>query len=364
MIPFNNFKLHYKKYKKEYNNAVNRVLESGWYVLGNELSSFEIEFANYIGTKYCVGVASGTEAIALSIMSLDIGPGDEIITTNVTAFPSITGILQSGATPVVIDITDKDGLINYNKIECKINRNTKAILPVHLYGQSCDMDQIMEIAKTNNLHLIEDVAQAVGSTYKSSKTGSFGICNAFSFYPTKNLGAFGDAGAITTNDEKIYSKLVTLRNYGQKVRYYHDHIGINSRMDEIQAAVLRVKLKYLDEWNEKRREIASYYNSNLVLVDAIKIHKYGIPNYHLYVLKHQHRDKLMSYLTENGVQSLIHYPIPINSQKAFINQKEESFPKSQLFTNSILSIPLYPELEEHDQAYIVNLINNFNEKLN
>lgn len=361
MILFNNFKAHFHKYHKEYEAAIKRVLKSGWYILGNELSSFENEFAHYIGTKYCIGVASGTEAIALSIMSLDIGPGDEIITTNVTAFPTITGILQTGATPVVVDINENDGLLNYKKISQKINSKTKAIIPVHLYGQSADMNQIMMIAKKYNLHVIEDVAQAVGSTFLNAKTGSFGICNAFSFYPTKNLGAFGDAGAITTNDEKLYKKLLMLRNYGQKVRYYHDLDGINSRMDEIQAAVLRVKLKHLNEWNEKRRKIADNYNKNLLKVIPIKIHPYGIPNYHLYVIKHMNRDKLMSFLLDNGVQSLIHYPIPINIQKAFAFQNKESFPQSQHFTNTILSIPLYPELSESDQTYIINLINKYDE---
>lgn len=231
MIPFNNFKLHYQNTKQTVDKAISRVMESGWYVLGKEVENFEKEFSDYIGVDYCVGVASGTEAITLAIMANNLGIGDEVITTNVTAFPTITGIKQAGCTSVVVDVLEKDGLIDYSKIEEKITPKTKAIIPVHLYGQSCHMDPIMAIAEKHNLIIIEDCAQATGASYKSKKCGSIGICGTFSFYPTKNLGAFGDGGAITTNNKEIYHKLLSLRNYGQTKRYHHESEGINSRME-------------------------------------------------------------------------------------------------------------------------------------
>jgi len=358
MILFNSFKAHYNLYQTEFEDAVKRVLRSGYYIMGEETRLFEHEFSAYIGTKYCVGVASGTEAIALALMSLDIEGDDEVITTNVTAFPTITGIIQAGAKPIVVDVTTEDGLMDYSLIEEKITSRTKAILPVHLYGQCCDLDLIKAIADKHHLHLVEDVAQAAGSTYKNNKAGSIGICNAFSFYPTKNLGAFGDAGAITTDDEALYKRLLSLRNYGQTTRYFHEESGINSRLDEIQAAILSVKLKYLDEWNQKRRVIAKRYSENLKGVEPIYEHPYGKSNYHLYVVKSYERDELIDYLRNHNIQSLIHYPIPIHDQKAFKGQKNESMPKSKYFTNSILSLPNYPELTESEQDYIIQTINN------
>lgn len=359
MIPFNNFKLHYQDLKPVIDKAITRVMDSGWYVLGKEVEAFENEFAQYLKVKYCVGVASGTEAITLALMANDIGAGDEIITTNVTAFPTITGIVQAGAKPVVVDVFKENGLIDYTKIASKINGKTKGIVPVHLYGQPCDMDAIMKIAKQYNLCVIEDCAQATGATYKNKKCGTIGNCGTFSFYPTKNLGAYGDAGAIATNNEATYSKLLALRNYGQTKRYYHDFTGINSRLDELQAAVLRVKLPFLEHWNKKRAQIASYYKKHLKGVAFLKDHEYGESANHLFIIKVANRDHFLNYLNSNGVTSLIHYPIPIHKQKAFLNQKDEIFEVSENFTGDILSLPIYPELSEKNLQKIVGLINKY-----
>jgi dTDP-4-amino-4,6-dideoxygalactose transaminase len=359
MIFFNDTNTQYLKIKKEVNSAIQKVLDSGWYIMGPQLENFESEFARYIGAQYCVGVASGTEAIALSLVALNIQAGDEVITTNVTAYPTIAGIVQSGARPVVADIFSDSGLINYNLIEEKITAKTRAILPVHLYGQSCDIIKINEIAAKHNLFLVEDCAQSVGATYAERKTGVFGKCSAFSFYPTKNLGAYGDGGAVVTSDEGIYKKLLKLRNYGQTVRYKHEETGINSRLDEIQAAILRIKLKYLDEWNEKRVAASRIYQDNLKTVECMVMHTYGIPNFHLFVVKSKKRDELIEYLKVNQVQALIHYPIPVNRQNAFTGQKNEDFSVSDSFTSEIMSIPLYPDIETSSLHKIVQLINGF-----
>jgi dTDP-4-amino-4,6-dideoxygalactose transaminase len=359
-ILFNNFNLQYRAIKEEIDAAVQRVLESGWFILGKEVEAFEGEFARYIGSRYCVGAASGTDAIALSLMALGIGTGDEVITTDMTAFPTIAGIMQAGAFPVLADISPHDGLIDPVKIEAKITARTKAIVPVHLYGQSCDMDPICAIAREHRLRIVEDCAQSVGAAYKQRKTGTIGDVNAFSFYPTKNLGAYGDAGAITTDDKSIYEKLLQLRNYGQRVRYYHDTFGINSRLDEMQAAVLRVKLKYLDDWNNQRRRHAAYFREHLRSVVCLKENPYGVPVYHLFVIKASSRDGMMEYLKTRGIQSLIHYPVPIHRQKAFPGKESsDDYPAAERFANEILSIPIYPELTGEQRAKIVEIINGF-----
>jgi len=359
MILFNDFSLEPLILKQEIRLAIQRVTDSGWFILGKELKTFESEFAKYIGTRYCIGVASGTEAIALALMAHNIGDGDEVITTNLTAFPTITGILQSGAKPVVVDIFSDNGLIDYRQIEAKITPNTKGIVPVHLYGQSCQLDEIKIIAQRHNLIVIEDCAQSTGATFQDHKCGSIGACGAFSFYPTKNLGAYGDGGAITTSDEAIYTKLLALRNYGQTKRYYHESKGINSRLDEIQAAILNVKLKYLDQGNQERHEIAMMYRNNLQTVECLTEENYGTHANHLFVVKSPHRDQLAEYLQSKGVQTLIHYPIPINRQKAFPWQKDDSLENSYSFADSILSLPIYPGLSKQHIDQIIQTVNDF-----
>lgn len=359
MILFNDFSKEPEELKQEIHQAIEKVVNSGWFILGKELESFEGAFADYIGTRYCVGVASGTEAIALSLMAHDIGQGDEVITTNMTAYPTITGILQCGAQPVVVDIIGENGLIDYTKIEAKITSRTAAIVPVHLYGQSCQMDEIKAIASRNSLILIEDCAQAAGATFSNRKCGSIGHCGAFSFYPTKNLGAYGDGGAITTNDEIVYKKLLALRNYGQTKRYYHESKGINSRLDELQAAILLAKLKYLDHFNAERIQIAQAYRNGLQNVECLTQESYGIPCYHLFVIKSSHREELSDYLQHMEIQTLIHYPVPVNKQKAFLGQKEETLENSVEFADSILSLPIYPGLSKQAIDQIIQTINEF-----
>jgi dTDP-4-amino-4,6-dideoxygalactose transaminase len=359
MIHFNDFKGHLLTIRESVDDAVRKVLESGRYILGEQLEAFEKEFADYLGVNYCVGVASGTDAITLSLKAMDIGRGDEVITTNVTAFPTITGILRAQAVPVVVDINADDGLMDIAAIESKITPRTKAIAAVHLYGQCCDMDALGALAKNRGLRLIEDAAQAAGACYKGKKAGSLGDCNAFSFYPTKNLGAFGDGGAIATDSRALYRKLVMARNYGQSNRNFHEVWGINSRLDELQAAVLRVKLKHLELWNDRRRMLAHYYRMHLQNVVCLKEHAYARHNYHLFVVRHENRDACLLHLKKNGIEAMVHYPIPVNRQKTFPTQKNEPFPESEKFTKTILSLPLYPELPDEHIEQIVAAINKF-----
>ncbi|HAT03316.1 MAG TPA: erythromycin biosynthesis sensory transduction protein eryC1 [Candidatus Magasanikbacteria bacterium] len=359
MIPFVDFKVQYHDLKDEIDEAVHRVLDSGWYILGNEVKVFEQELASYIGTKYCVGVASGTEAIALSLLAVGVKPGDEVITTDMTAYPTVTGIVQANAVPVLVDIFYEDGLIDSSKIEQYITPNTKAIVPVHLYGQSCDMDALRRIAQDRGISIVEDCAQAAGASYKGSKVGSMGTCGAFSFYPTKNLGAYGDGGAITTNDEKLYETLISMRNYGQTSRYTHDSFGINSRLDEIQAAILRVKLLHLDADNQKRRAIAHAYQSNLHKVVPLVERPYGDSVYHLFVVKTGSRDAFMKFMEDRGIKTLIHFPIPNHAQKAFVWKIGDDYQQASRFAEEIVSIPIYPELTDSQVDEIISVINTF-----
>ena len=339
--------------------AVRTVLESGRFILGEQLRAFEKEFAHYICVKYCAGVASGTEAIALSLMALGVGNGDEVITTNVTAFPTITGIMQALARPVVVDINAVDGLLDCGKVESKITAKTKAIVAVHLYGQCCDMKPLRALARNHKLWLIEDAAQAAGSAYKGKKAGCFGDCGAFSFYPTKNLGAFGDGGAITTDSEALYQKILMLRNYGQIKHFYHEVFGINSRLDELQAAILRVKLGILDQGNMRRNAIAGRYREQLKTVVCLTHHDYGTHNYHIFVVQHPRRDACIRHLRSKGIPTMVHYPVPINRQKSFPFQKNETFPESERFVGTIFSLPLYPELSDDAVGQIIEAVNGF-----
>ncbi|MFC1851346.1 DegT/DnrJ/EryC1/StrS family aminotransferase [candidate division CSSED10-310 bacterium] len=360
MIPITNFKKQIDHLEHEIFSVIQRVLRSGWYILGKEGQQFEENFAAYIGTGYCVGVASGTDAITLSLMALDIGPGSEVITTAMTAFPTIVGIMRAGATPILVDINISDGLMDVEHLKGKITAKTKAIIPVHLYGQSCDMRPIAQIAQEEGLKIIEDCAQSVGATYEKAKTGSLGDCGTFSFYPTKNLGAYGDGGAIVTNNEDIYQTLLKLRNYGQEDRYHHDLYGLNSRLDEIQAALLNVKLKYLDQWNRSRRQVAARYQEGLKGVRCLRENSYGEPVYHLFVIRSKNRETLQQVLSQKGIQTLIHYPVPIHRHGAFPGDGSVlSLPHADTFASEILSIPIYPELEKSEVETIIMVINEF-----
>jgi len=358
LIKFNNFNTEYNFIKSEIDASIARVISSGWYILGIELSNFEKLFSKYLNANYCVGVGSGTDALTISLMSLNIGKGDEVITTSLTAYPTITGILNSGAKPVLVDVYKSNALMDVEKIEAKINKKTKAIMPVHLYGQSCDMNMIKKIAKKHNLTVVEDCAQATGTLYKGKKVGTIGDCGAFSFYPTKNLGAYGDGGAIITNNEEIYLKAKLYRNYGQEDKYNHTLNGLNSRLDEVQAAVLTTKLKFLDSWNEKRRKIAKKYSTELETVDFLKNDSDSLHVHHLYVVKSNNRDKLMNHLTKNGVETLIHYPLPINKQKAFFKMGNGTYKNADEITKQILSLPINPWLKDDEINSIIEIINS------
>lgn len=361
MILFVDFKKAYDKIKEEIQAAINRVLERQWFILGEELENFEKEFSRYLNVKYGVGVNSGSDALYLAVLTCGIGKGDEVITVSHTMTSTVDAIVRSGAKPIFADIKEDTYNIDADEIESKITNKTKAILLVHLYGNSADMDPVMEIAEKYNLKIIEDACQAHGAEYKGQKLGSIGDIGCFSFYPTKNLGAYGDAGMIVTNDNVLANKLKLYRNYGQEKRYYHNFIGINSRLDEIQAAILRIKLKFLDQWNHMRREKAIIYkelldNTNLI---TPKEEEQSYHIYHLYVIRTKNRDNLLTLLKQNEIQTYIHYPIPVHLSKAYSNYKESySLPITEKVCKEILSLPIHPFLRREDIEFICKIIKN------
>jgi dTDP-4-amino-4,6-dideoxygalactose transaminase len=352
MIPFNDFKRENTAIGERVSHAIHRVIESGLYVLGQENEQFEKEFANYVGAKFGVGVNSGSDALYLSCKAMGISGGDEVITVSHTMVSTVDAIARNGATPVFVDIDPETYLIDASKIETKISNKTRAIIPVHLYGHSADMKPIMEIAEKHNLFVIEDACQAHGAEYKRTKVGGIGHIGCFSFYPTKNLGAYGDAGIIITNNEDLANKLRKMRNYGQSKKYYYDFVGVNSRLDEIQAAILRVKLSYLDEWNEKRRKLAKLYNDLLDNTDLLTPveQEYAKHVYHLYVVRHRLRNELQQYLLSRGIQTLIHYPVPVHLQQAYKTQ--DKLCVTDEVCAEILSLPMYPWLRESEVEQI------------
>ncbi|MCK4462781.1 MAG: DegT/DnrJ/EryC1/StrS family aminotransferase [Candidatus Omnitrophica bacterium] len=353
MIPFVDLKRQYNSIKDEIDTKINEVLESTNFILGEKVEAFEHEFANYCGVKYGVGVASGSDALFLSLKALGIGKGDEVITVPNTYIATANAIAQNGAKPVFVDITPEMYCIGLGEIEEKITEKTKAILPVHLYGHPASMDAICDIATKYDLYIIEDACQAHGAESFGDKTGYLGNAGCFSFYPSKNLGCAGDGGMIVTYHKELAEKIKMLRDYGQKTKNHHEVIGYNSRLDEIQATMLRVKLKYLDEWNNKRREHARLYNELLKEVEGIETpfeSDYVKHIYHLYVIRSKNRDKLQQYLTSNGISTGIHYPIPIHLQKAYkyLKYKKGDFPITEEYVNEILSLPMYPELRDDE----------------
>ncbi len=361
-IGLNNFIKEYYHIKEEIDSSISSVICNGNYILGENVKSFEKNFSKYIGSKHCVGVASGTDAITLSLIANNIGSGDEVIVPDLTAYPTAVGILNAGATPLPSEIYDNNGLINVEKIESIISEKTKAIVPVHLYGHPCDMGPLIEICDRNGLILIEDCAQATGSEYKGFKVGKFGKCGAFSFYPTKNLGSYGDAGAIVTNDKKVYEKLISLRNYGQIGGYLHQMNGRNSRLDEIQATVLNVKLNYIDEWNERRAVNANYYKQNLkngLTLDENKLVKH---TYHIFAIKSDQREGLIHAMDDNHIETKIHYPTALSQNDTIKSVSRNKLSKSIKFARKILSIPMNPWLEEKELSLIVSTINDFYDK--
>jgi len=364
LIKFNNFSFVTRKINLELKDAVNSVIDSNWYILGQEVENFEIEFANYLGVKYCVGVGNGLEALYLILRAYDICKDDEIIIPSNTYIATALAVSHTGAIPVFVEPDELTYNMNPYLIEEKITKRTKAIMPVHLYGQSCDMDTINKIAKKYNLKVVEDSAQADGATYKGRKCGTLGDASGFSFYPTKNLGALGDAGAITTNDADLTEKVKTLRNYGSKKHYYNKYKGINSKLDEMQAAILRVKLRYLDEFNDERKKIAKIYFDKLQNIGLMLpyVPEWANSVWHLFVVRSKKRDELRKYLTSKGIETAIHYPIPIHLQEAYedFGYRKGDFPITEKIANEILSLPLWVGLEKEIMGKIIKSIKYFN----
>ncbi len=351
MIPFVNLRREYAELSDEINESVDRVLRSGWFLLGNETKAFEQGFAAYVGARHAVALNSGSDAIYLALRALGVEAGDEVITVSHTFISTVDAIVRNNARPVFIDIDPETYCIDVAQIEAKITDRTKAILPVHLYGHPCDMQAIMDIARRRDLYVVEDACQAHGAEYMNKSVGSLADAACFSFYPTKNLGAYGDGGMIVTDDEALAEKLNLLRNYGQTEKYSYDFVGINSRLDEIQAAVLRVKLKHLDRWNEKRRASAKLYGELLkgtgVTLPVEK--KYARHVYHLYVVRCPNRGELQQKLTEQGIQTLIHYPVGVHKQTAYRDICEGlCLPVTERICSEILSLPMRPDLSRDE----------------
>jgi dTDP-4-amino-4,6-dideoxygalactose transaminase len=361
-INFNELKRGYEKYKEEYNNAVINVLESGWYILGENVEKFETNFSQFIGSKYCVGVNSGLDALILAVRALNIGYGDEVIVPANTYIATVLGITENRATPVFVE-PDEYYNLDADKIEEKITNKTKAIMVVHLYGQAANMNKIKSIATKYNLYLLEDCAQSHGAKFEGKTTGTFGDIGCFSFYPTKNLGAFGDSGAIVTDDEEIADKMRMLRNYGSKKKYYNEIEGVNSRLDEVQAALLNVKLSHYDELRTEREKIAQKYLNEIKNPKIIlpKIRKGAEHVWHLFVVQTENRDKLQNYLNENGIGTQIHYPIPPHLSEAYkyLGYKKGDFPITEKQANSVLSLPIYDGMTDEEADYVIRVINSY-----
>ena len=361
LVKYINFPLQYKKIKTELFRTIENVFESGNFILGSEVEKFEKNFAKYCETKYALGVGNGTSALFLAMKALGIGNGDEIITASNSFLATTGAIAATGAKPVFVDAGD-DYNINPNLIEKAITKKTKAIMPVHLTGRPASLDKILEIADKNKIYLIEDAAQAIGAKYNGKKVGSFGIAGCFGLHPLKNLNAYGDGGVITVKEKQLYENLKKMRNHGLKNRDECDFFAFNSRLDELQASILNVKMKYLDKWTKKKREIASFYQkklSNIVKVPLDKSNEYAV--YHTFIIQVNKRDKLQKFLLQKGIETKIHYPIPIHLQRAaqYLGYKKGDFPKAEKQAEKILSLPIYPELKEEQLELVVKEIRNF-----
>jgi dTDP-4-amino-4,6-dideoxygalactose transaminase len=361
-VPFLDMKRQYRDIGGETGSAMEKVLASGWYILGEEVTAFEKEFAGYCGARYGIGVASGTEALYISLVASGIGRGDEVITAANAGAPSTTAIELAGAVPVFADVDRDTFNIDPLDVKRKMTRKTKAVIPVHLYGQCADMGPINYMARKKGITVIEDACQAHGSLYKGRKAGSIGRAGCFSFYPTKNLGCYGDGGMIVTSEAGLADKARMIRDYGQKKRYVHVMRGINSRLDEVQAAVLRIKLKHLDAWNRRRAEIAALYGARIVN-DRVKKPKeaaYGKHIYHLYVVACDQRDALKEHLKKNGIEALIHYPSVVYAQKAYKGLlKGGRSSAAEELSGKVLSLPLYPEMASAEAKLVCEAVNGW-----
>jgi dTDP-4-amino-4,6-dideoxygalactose transaminase len=363
-VPFLDLHAPYRELQTEFDAAYRRVMESGWFIMGAELEAFEHEFAVYCGVKHCIGVGNGLEALHLVLRAYGIGEGDEVIVPANTYIATWLGVSYAGAKPVPVEPDLRTCNLAPNLVEAAITARTKAIMPVHLYGQPADMDPIMQIAKKHNLKVIEDAAQAQGASYKGYTTGSLGDAAGFSFYPGKNLGAFGDAGAVVTNDNTLAEEVRMLRNYGSKVKYYHEAKGFNSRLDEMQAAFLRAKLNHLDEWNRRREKIAAYYLHNLADLPGLVLPytpDWAAPAWHIFAIQTPKREDLQQFLKSKGVGTLIHYPVPPHLSKAYaeLDKPQTVFPITESIASSELSLPMGPHLSLDQVKYVVNMIRKY-----
>lgn len=364
MILMNNFQAEPPELTEAMLSATKRVLESGWYVLGKEVTEFEASWSQVCGTKDCVGVGNGMDAIEIILRTLQIGVGDEVITTPMTAFATVLAIIRSGATPVLADIDSETALLSLESVQRCLSKKTKAIVLVHLYGQVRNMKNWADFCDQQKLHLIEDCAQAHLASWRGRSAGNFGIAGAYSFYPTKNLGAIGDGGAIVTNNENLANSAKRLRNYGQSMRYHHPEIGTNSRLDELQAAMLMEKLRYLVEFTNRRKKIANTYH---VKINNPKIGKLALPEeidahvYHLYVVFSDERDELARYLQKHNIHTLIHYPIPAHQQKSCKHLQRDPIGlfNSEKHAENCLSIPCHPQMSDEDVERVISVLNSF-----
>ncbi|MBI5122343.1 DegT/DnrJ/EryC1/StrS family aminotransferase [Candidatus Roizmanbacteria bacterium] len=366
-IPFSDLKSQYLHIKRNINTAIKRVINNGQFIGGLEVEKFEKEFARYLKVKYVICVNSGTDALIIGIRGLNLKTGDEVIVPANTFIATALAVSENGARPVFVDIDKNDFGINLNDLKNKINKKTKAIIIVHLYGQPDKIDEIKKIIKNTGrkIHIIEDACQAHGAIYKGKRVGNFGIFSAFSFYPTKNLGAYGDGGAIVTNDHKLAENYRLLRQYGSDKKYFHKTFGVNSRLDTLQAAVLGVKLKYLDNWNKKRQVIANLYTKYLNKM----VPEVNTPNefsdrksvFHIYLIRTKKRNKLANYLKKRGVLTFIHYPLPLHLQKAYdyLGYKHGDFPNTEKASEEILSLPMYEYMTKKQIKYVVKSIKEF-----
>jgi dTDP-4-amino-4,6-dideoxygalactose transaminase len=359
--PFLDLKASYLELKPELDAAYHRVMESGWYILGQEVEAFENEFAEYCGIKHCIGVGNGLEALHLTLRAMGIGSGDEVIVPANTYIATWLAVSYTGATPMPVEPDEKTYNLDPEKIEAAITNRTRAIIPVHLYGQPADMDPILNIAKQYGLKVIEDAAQSHGALYKGKRAGSLGDAAGLSFYPGKNLGAFGDAGAVTTNDPNLAARVRSLRNYGSKIKYFNETKGFNSRLDPLQAAFLRVKLKHLDEWNNRRHCIATQYLKALAEANALTlpiVPSWAEPVWHLFVVRHPCRDIFQKRLEEREIGTLIHYPVPPHLSDAYAEMgfAEGTFPLTEAISHTIISLPMGPHMSDEQVQSVVEIV--------
>jgi dTDP-4-amino-4,6-dideoxygalactose transaminase len=362
-VPFLDLRAATRELREEIDAAIARVVDSGSFLLGKELEAFEGEFAKYVGVRHCIGVGNGLDALHLSLRALGVGPGDEVLVPSNTYIATWLAVTYAGAKPVPIEPDERTYNIDPAGLEAAITKKTKAVIPVHLYGQPADMDAIQDIAKSHKLWVVEDAAQAHGARYKGKRLGGIGDAAGWSYYPGKNLGALGDGGAVTTNNSELAERIRTLRNYGSAVKYFHEVKGFNTRLDEIQAAVLRVKLRHLDDWNDRRRKVAAFYirelgNFNLTLPS---VPDWAEPVFHLFVVRSKRRDDLQRHLKSAGINTLIHYPLPPHLQAAYsdLGLTAGSLPISERIQAEVLSLPMGPQLSESQAATVVRAIQEF-----